>query len=313
MVSPHTAKDAREKFKLNMAKDDNTSTGSMGTASPEMPFQPLDGNVSATLAEDNETNMESMEVVEAAPAAGIVNATPLPSSPSSGVVTNTLPVTAATGIESVRRVWLHNIASAAALTSPLASIGTQHAISAGIVNTTPLPSPSSGVVTNTLPVTAATGIESVQSPSLVNITALTSPLASIGTQHAISGTPIPIPTPVPQLYQQPLQLTAVPLPLLQPPLQSIPPEMSIPPFVLDKPINQEWDGMNGYAYGPTIGGPGYDFGLQTLGGDFGGQTGLGPFNMLNNAWHVAQDPAGNPGIGMDDPMDWNLGVCSSRR
>jgi len=231
-----------------------------------MPCEPLDDNISIA----DETNAKSLEVVEAAPNAGIVNPTPL-LSPSSGMVDDTLPITP------------------------------------GIVNPTPLLSPLSGMVnTTTHPITGATG--SVQSPGMDNITsatALSNPSASIEHQHAIPGTSF---SSSDAPYQQLLQQTAGPQPLLEPPLQSTPPEMSTPPFnLVDKPINQEWNGMNGYEYAPTIRGPGYGF---ELGGHFGGQTGLVPFNMLTetayNAWHIAQDPAGNPGIGMDTQI-WNFG------
>jgi hypothetical protein len=219
-----------------------------------MPCEPLDDNhISPALAETDKTNPDSLEVMEAAPTAGIIN--------------------------------------------PM-----------------PLPSPSSGMVNDTAhPITGATGIESVQSPGMANTTSATAVnnlLALIGHQHAILGMPF---SSSDALYQQLLQQTTSPQTLLKPPLQSIPPEMSAPQFsapqfnLLDKPINQEWNEMNGYEYAPTIRGAGYGF---ELGGKFGGQTGLAPFNMLSetayNAWHIAQDPAGNPGIAMDTQMDWNF-------
>ena len=209
----------------------------MGSASPEMSSQHLDGNVSTNQAENNETDTESMEamIVEAAPTA-IANQ-PLPSPP------DTLPIAAATGVET----------SATALNNPSVPIDSEP-------------------------------------------------------RHTISGIIIPStnilqPQPCQQLVQQ-----TVPL---QPPLQSTPPEMTIPPFE-SQLINPEWNGMNGYGYAPI--GPGYNFGLQTFGGDFGGQAGLGPlqgFNMLTgttyDAWQVAQNPAGNLDSEMNDPINWNFG------
>jgi len=262
----YTAKDAREKFKLNTPND------AAGSASPELPCKPLDSNIS-TLAENNETNVKSLEVVGASTAdignpmpllspstgmvdntAGTVNPTPL-LSPLSGMVDNTLPITA--GI--VNPMPLLSPSSGMAdnsagimnpmpLLSPLSGMANNTLpITAGIVNPTPLLSPLSGVVDNTICSITATGIKAVQSLGMpVDIRSATtlndpSALMTPGTSFPSSDV----------LYEQLLQQTASPLPLLEPPLQSTPAEMTFK--VLEKPINQEWNGMNRYVYTPSIG------------------------------------------------------------